>query len=332
MQSFIEHWHVIKEPFFSILNEESHADTLAIGFGVTGGILTVVGLISIFVSLNTQHSIQLCRDIYLDIKSKAYIWGDLSNFDKDFHQYKHLIEEGIPDQLTKRILLIAIASIIFVLLVWGLLLVILINNIYTIFLFVTSSLILISFVFQLIALYKPTKRLQDLPSPDQFFDLSDDTVNSAAILKQSIRTFVSYSDTEVTLLLHTTYPFTYNNEESLTIESPVIRFENSRNRTLREEKIVFNSKDNEYYLATVKEQSTSDSDKSSSLESIFADDGRIILDINVGGHHVTLEGEFTNKYKISLTNTIELRLTYMSIPMNSLLHHPNAQEKALLNK
>ncbi|MCQ6282853.1 hypothetical protein [Bacillus sp. EB600] len=146
MQFFIELWNSIKESFLPILNEGSHADTLAIGFGVTGGLLTVVGLLSIFVSLSTQHSLQKCRDIYLDIKSKAKVWGDLSNFAIDYYQYEIIMKEGIPDKLTKRIIIITIVSIVFVLFVWFFLLVILIRNIFTILLFTVAFLILMGFL------------------------------------------------------------------------------------------------------------------------------------------------------------------------------------------
>lgn len=53
----------------------SLGDILTIIFGLTAAVLTLVGLMSIFISLNTQHSIQRCREILWDLSS--YPYGDI---------------------------------------------------------------------------------------------------------------------------------------------------------------------------------------------------------------------------------------------------------------
>lgn len=66
-------------------------DILSIVFNVSSSTLTLVGLVTIFVSINGQHRIQRCREILWELMELPYqCWNDRGKF-----EYKFTLEQGI---------------------------------------------------------------------------------------------------------------------------------------------------------------------------------------------------------------------------------------------
>ncbi|MBR8644252.1 hypothetical protein KEH51_05210 [[Brevibacterium] frigoritolerans] len=86
--------------------------------GFTGGVIALVGLIAIFVSLNSQHNLQKCRELYWNMASMS-IKDDFTNFYETFSLYKSIYEEGPKEKYTIQIITLARISILAVICVWG---------------------------------------------------------------------------------------------------------------------------------------------------------------------------------------------------------------------
>jgi hypothetical protein len=61
---------------------KNHSNVLQVIFGVTSGILTFIGLVAIYTSVNTQHNIQKCREIVWDIEELAVELNSLEEIKK----------------------------------------------------------------------------------------------------------------------------------------------------------------------------------------------------------------------------------------------------------
>ncbi|MCL6454717.1 MAG: hypothetical protein K6T78_14015 [Alicyclobacillus sp.] len=69
----------------------SGSDVISVVFDISSSTLTLVGLVTIFVSINSQHRIQRCREILWELMELPYdCWGDRGNF-----EYKFRLEQGI---------------------------------------------------------------------------------------------------------------------------------------------------------------------------------------------------------------------------------------------
>ncbi|OXS74232.1 hypothetical protein [Domibacillus enclensis] len=106
--------------FFISSNEEFELFS-GILLGVTGGVISLIGLIAIFVSLNSQHKIQKCREIYwecIDImqeKKPVLEMSDILN--KKFRKYANIYESA--KDFDKSIVFGSKTGIIIVLIVWA---------------------------------------------------------------------------------------------------------------------------------------------------------------------------------------------------------------------
>ncbi len=95
---------------------------LTIVFGVTGGILTLVGLIAIFISISTQHNVQKAREILWELQGFHVDYHSLENEKKTwlrlehlFYQYEKLLKVNKPVSL---VIKVAKGSIFFVGMTW----------------------------------------------------------------------------------------------------------------------------------------------------------------------------------------------------------------------
>jgi hypothetical protein len=187
--------------FFSSLNFGSitltGSDVLTIIFGITGGLLTIVGLISIFVSLNTQHSVEKIKDLLIEMKGSSYAEADMSNFYKDYLSYKEILKEGIPEKVTKRIIRLAIFSLAIVLIFW-ILTSLFYMNIFIFFLTTFSGIIIVIFIKHLWKLHNTSKSL-NFPDPQLFLNLHDDTINTFEVVKELLQVRFSIRPKEGTL-------------------------------------------------------------------------------------------------------------------------------------
>ncbi|MFP3668960.1 hypothetical protein SB717_27870 [Priestia sp. SIMBA_032] len=77
------------------------SDVLAIMFGLTGTIIALVGLIALFISLNTQHILQKCRELYWEMVSISYKEEIYDNFQNRERHYKELSELDNENSLDK---------------------------------------------------------------------------------------------------------------------------------------------------------------------------------------------------------------------------------------
>lgn len=186
MNNFISHIYLFSS-LMKNATKEDFSTILTTAFGVTGGILTLVGLTSIFISLNTQYSVQKCRDLYLRIKGMAFTKDEqkIINFMEDYHLYKYIMEDGIPERFSRKIISLSIFSITFVLTIWGVILIGFFPNIFHTILFFTTFILLIFFIVFLLRLYNTSKYL-DLPQPESFLDVLNGKVNTMSIVKRFI--------------------------------------------------------------------------------------------------------------------------------------------------
>ncbi|KUP08821.1 hypothetical protein Q75_01960 [Bacillus coahuilensis p1.1.43] len=71
------------------------SELITIVYGVGSSVLTLVGLITIFVSINSQHRIQRCREVLWELMELPYqCWDERGNF-----VYNFSIEQGIRQRL-----------------------------------------------------------------------------------------------------------------------------------------------------------------------------------------------------------------------------------------
>jgi hypothetical protein len=98
---FYGYWELVNHLYQSVVFEQkgnhqfSGGDILTVVFGLSSSILTLVGLITIFVSINSQHRIQRCREVLWELIGLPYqCWNDRGGFD-----YKFSIEQSIRQRL-----------------------------------------------------------------------------------------------------------------------------------------------------------------------------------------------------------------------------------------
>lgn len=91
-------------------------------FAITASVITLVGLIVIYLSINVQHAIQRSRELYWEIIGYTYEEQDERYFKeirgkvrKNIELYKHTLTLNL---LNKLVVLIAIISIVTVLIIW----------------------------------------------------------------------------------------------------------------------------------------------------------------------------------------------------------------------
>lgn len=91
-------------------------------FAITAAVITLVGLIAIYLSINVQHAIQRSRELYWEIIGWTYEEQDEKYFKeirgkvrKNIELYKHTLA---MNRLNNLVVLIAIVSILSVLIIW----------------------------------------------------------------------------------------------------------------------------------------------------------------------------------------------------------------------
>ncbi|MDF2715435.1 MAG: hypothetical protein K0R28_2360 [Paenibacillus sp.] len=105
-----------KTPFFT-----NKSDVLAICFGVTSGIMALIGLVAIFVSINSQHSAEKCREILWDLMSiDSKLHREISDDEqkeikKMLWLYGRIIKHGF---FTKAIVVLSFFTLLVVSTIW----------------------------------------------------------------------------------------------------------------------------------------------------------------------------------------------------------------------
>lgn len=103
-------------------NIDERSDIITAVYGVTSGILTLVGLISIYISLNSQHNIQKAREILWQIKEDLIKFYESNTYDSKETCLKVKLYNEIVDSktfpFTKFVIWCAKGSLVFVWLTW----------------------------------------------------------------------------------------------------------------------------------------------------------------------------------------------------------------------
>jgi hypothetical protein len=149
-----------------LMTNDSHPDLiLNILFGITGGLLALVGLIAIFISINSQQNLERAKEILWNLQSFEIDFPDNNNnrskkFGWFINHYNDLVKENYS---IRKIINIAIASIIFVGISWPTFIIflkdnLLTNELYMIAVFtIFADIILLMFILMLIGLKDITK-------------------------------------------------------------------------------------------------------------------------------------------------------------------------------
>ncbi|MEO2077385.1 MAG: hypothetical protein ABGX20_18790 [Bacillus sp. (in: firmicutes)] len=87
--------------------------TETILFGITGGLLTLVGLIAIFTSLSTQHNVEKAKEIISTLQTFSVDNRDINQHTSEklrimLHQYKQYIKFNLPTVLVVFLAIITI--------------------------------------------------------------------------------------------------------------------------------------------------------------------------------------------------------------------------------
>lgn len=148
--------------------------------GITGGVLTLVGLITIFVAINSQHNIQKCREI---------IWEliELQRLDLPFEERKLSYNRKIKlycsiidcqEEFTVQSIKISRATILVVAFIWSSLNLILSLYEFSILEYIITSLIclvcifILTLFYRLIGQIKDTAKIGKLPSIKEITNVS----------------------------------------------------------------------------------------------------------------------------------------------------------------
>jgi hypothetical protein len=103
------------------IKDESLGDFIGVIFGVTAGILSLMGLVAIFVSLNSQHKIEKCRELYwqmIDNSFNNYDIYEISKYIKrDIFNYSKIFSQ--EERILKNVIFISKVSILIVIITWS---------------------------------------------------------------------------------------------------------------------------------------------------------------------------------------------------------------------
>lgn len=164
------------QEFFTLHNQ---SDVITVVFGATTGLLTLVGLISIFVSINRQHKVEKARELYWDLASLPYQYSDYKDdkIGKKIYHIFSLYETIIKPtgDFTAKVIIMAKGSIIFVSLAWTSMLLFLMPTLY-LFEYVYVIIIIVAVVFFFFAFYifldklLHINSLANLPITEQLLD------------------------------------------------------------------------------------------------------------------------------------------------------------------
>jgi hypothetical protein len=123
-------------------------------FGVSGGLLSLVGLVALFVALNSQHNVEKARQVLWELQEYSYYKNgtDEEKFMKirwNLEHYSNLIKKSKP---TIYITYLSIITIFFVAVTWSLLVIPHTTNSAIKVFAVISACILFAFIFLLLRL------------------------------------------------------------------------------------------------------------------------------------------------------------------------------------
>ncbi|NGZ77709.1 hypothetical protein [Saccharibacillus alkalitolerans] len=167
------------QDFFTLVHQ---SDIIAYLFGITLGILTLVGFAAVFVSINSQHKAQKARETYWELASFPYSFSNYKdeNIGKLIFQKVNLYNNIITpaDKNTTKIIDWIRHSLLSVSIVWSIFLLILAANLHLIeyiLIFVPTVLIISLFYFftRYLNNLKNIKKVAGLFSIEEIFDVGN---------------------------------------------------------------------------------------------------------------------------------------------------------------
>ncbi|KGX86666.1 hypothetical protein [Pontibacillus marinus] len=193
---------------------ENFSEVSSVLFGVSSGLLTIVGLIAVYITLNSQQSVEKAREILWNLQSLNFsIKKNFSEENTDslqeirwwFRHYENLVSKSKP---TDVVTYLAIITICFVAFSWTTFtLMVDLSSPLNVFM-VGSILVLLSFSYMLFKL-NDNKNLGKLPSYHELMSMNhkDKTeMDMLQILKKTTICEVSFEDdSSIKLFFH--FPF-----------------------------------------------------------------------------------------------------------------------------
>lgn len=194
------------------INEEGVSTIL---FGITSGLLSLVGLIAIYMSINNQQNIQ---------KAKEYLWElqsfTLNNRVQDENSakklewiYHHYCELQKTSRSTKSVVALASFVLLFCGFFWTIYILYSINNLnHFLFVFLVCSLAALFSILLLILSFTRTDLMGNLPKPDKLFDIhsSEEGVDMSELIFSYISIDVAYSSKRALLVVTLNTPVPIN--------------------------------------------------------------------------------------------------------------------------
>lgn len=212
-------------------------------FGITSGLLSLVGLIAIYMSINSQQNIQ---------KAKEYLWElQLFTLNNDVQDeksakklkwiYQHYCELQKTSRSTKVVVVLTSLVLFFCGFFWTIYILYNINSLnhFLFFFLVCSLAILLSFIFLLLCLTR-TDLMGNLPKPNKLFDvhLKEEGLDMSELIFSytSIDIVYSHRKTLLVITLNTPIPI---NSENIKLSTNITIKSESDIKTLPPKKFAF---------------------------------------------------------------------------------------------
>lgn len=173
--------------FILEMSKLSYSNIMVESLAITGAVLSLMGLIAIFISLNTQHNIQRCRQLYWEMvdtknKFKLDIVSRANELRRLINNYSVAFSPGT--NFIGKIILIAQVTIWFVIVTWTIIFVLSYwpkNSLLELNFNSVSFLIILSFANSILYYFasiikdlNSIKKVDDnLQEPDEFYDVEN---------------------------------------------------------------------------------------------------------------------------------------------------------------
>ncbi|MFE8701724.1 hypothetical protein ACFYKX_14055 [Cytobacillus sp. FJAT-54145] len=171
----IQFWNFsfIDMPFHvGIINKDRTATIL---FGITAGVLSLVGLLSIFISLSFQHRLEKTRELYWDMVNLPFEGINTENTIKRMTQHIRQFRKirGGTDLFTHIVTKVSLFTILFVCLIWSVYVGLVVELGLEGFLIIISTIlaiIILLYFFNILRQISHIDRISDLPKLSNMLD------------------------------------------------------------------------------------------------------------------------------------------------------------------
>lgn len=182
-----------------VITDKFLGNNISLIFGVTSGILSLMGLVAIFVSLNSQHKIQKCRELYWEIIENQ------GNYDLSIYEISEKMTNKIwlyskiynsEEKFIKYVILVSQFTIILVIWLWALIVAFIDGN------YLENTLIWISYIsgtvilllfFNILGKLKRGAHIGELPEIKDIFDISKEKEHGIRSVLLAINNFDFYA-------------------------------------------------------------------------------------------------------------------------------------------